>query len=311
MTAHPARPVQQRTTTIHGYDVAYRICGDPADNRPVLLLVHGMAGSSSTWRAVMPSLGRRYTVIAPDLLGHGSSSKPRHDYSLGNFASLLRDLLINLGVEHATLVGHSLGGGIVMQLAYQHPERCERLVLVCSGGLGREVSWILRALALPGAEYVMPVLFPGFVRDLGNTVSRWLGDHGIRAPQLEEEWRSYVSLTDPQTRAAFVRTLRSVVDVTGQTVSAHDRLYLAHQLPTLVVWGAQDRIIPVAHAHTAHAALAGSRLEIFEHAGHFPQVEQPQRFIDVLCDFVDTTEPLRLDDLDWQGLLARGPASQP
>jgi pimeloyl-ACP methyl ester carboxylesterase len=257
----------------------------------VLLLVHGMGDSSGT--APRPS------------------PVTTTDYSLGNFASLLRDLLINLGVEHATLVGHSLGGGIVMQLAYQHPERCERLVLVCSGGLGREVSWILRALALPGAEYVLPVLFPGFVRDLGNTVSRWLGDHGIRAPQLEEEWRSYVSLTDPQTRAAFVRTVRSVVDVTGQTVSAHDRLYLAHQLPTLVVWGAKDRIIPVAHAHAAHAALAGSRLEIFEHAGHFPQVEQPQRFIDVLCDFVDTTEPLRLDDLDWQGLLARGPASQP
>lgn len=307
MTSHPARPVEQRTARIHGYDVAYRLCGDPTEDRPVLLLVHGMAGSARTWHAVMPGLGRRYTVIAPDLLGHGSSSKPRHDYSLGNFASLLRDLLIALGVEHATLVGHSLGGGIVMQLAYQHPEHCERLVLVCSGGLGKEVSWILRALALPGSEYVMPVLFPGFVRDLGNTVSRWLGAHGIRAPHLEEEWRSYVSLTEPETRAAFVRTLRSVVDITGQTVSAHDRLYLARHLPTLVIWGAQDRIIPVSHAYAAHDALPGSRLEIFEHAGHFPHVEQPQQFVDVLSDFVDSTEPLRLSARDWQELLTGGP----
>ncbi|WP_334143679.1 alpha/beta fold hydrolase [Rhabdothermincola sp.] len=301
------RPVERRTAKIHGYDVSYRICGDPAEDRPVLLLVHGMAGSATTWRSVMPSLGRHHTVIAPDLLGHGTSSKPRHDYSLGNFASLLRDLLIALGVERATLVGHSLGGGVVMQLAYQHPERCERLVLVCSGGLGKEVSWILRALTLPASEYAMPILFPGFVRDVGNAVSRWLGARGIRAPHLEEEWRSYVSLTEPDTRAAFVRTLRGVIDVSGQTVTAHDRLYLARHVPTLIIWGAQDHIIPVSHAHAAHAALPGSRLEIFDDAGHFPHAEQPQKFIDVLDDFVESTEPMRLDPRDWHALLTGGP----
>jgi pimeloyl-ACP methyl ester carboxylesterase len=304
---HAERPVERRTAKIHGYDVSYRICGDPAEDRPVLLLVHGMAGSAATWRSVMPSLGRHYTVIAPDLLGHGTSSKPRHDYSLGNFASLLRDLLIALGVERATLVGHSLGGGIVMQLAYQHPERCERLALVCSGGLGKEVSWILRALTLPASEYAMPVLFPGFVRDMGNAVSRWLGARGIRAPHLEEEWRSYVSLTEPDTRAAFVRTLRAVIDISGQTVTAHDRLYLARHVPTLIIWGAHDRIIPVSHAHAAHAALPGSRLEIFDHAGHFPHTEQPQEFIDVLGDFVESTEPMHLEPRDWHALLTGGP----
>lgn len=297
---------------IHGHEVSYlQAGGEISDGRPVLLLVHGMAGSSATWRAVMPSLGERYTVVAPDLLGHGRSAKPRHDYSLGAFANLLRDLMVALGVERATLVGQSLGGGVAMQLAYQHPEQCERLVLVNSGGLGSEVSWILRAAALPGAEYLFPLLFPSFVRSLGNAFSRRVASLGIRAPHIEEEWRAYASLTLPDNREAFVRTVRSVIDLRGQTVSAHDRLYLASGLPTLIVWGAQDRIIPVSHAYAAHEALPGSRLEIFEHAGHFPHVEDPMRFVRVLESFLRDTEPMHLDRDQWQAMLTAGDPALP
>ena len=304
-------PLSKRTVSIHGHEVSYRIGGpDPEAGAPVLLLIHGMAGSSVTWRAVAPALAKRYTVVAPDLLGHGASAKPRHDYSLGTFASGLRDLLATLRIERATLVGQSLGGGVAMQLAYQHPERCERLVLVCSGGLGPEVSLILRILTFPGAEYLGPVLFPSFVRQRGNAVSRRLAHLGVRAPHAEEEWRSYASLTDPETRRAFVRTLRAVVDVRGQTVSAHDRLYLSSHLPTLIMWGQHDRIIPVAHAHAAHEAIPGSRLELFAHSGHYPHVEEPMRFIEVLSDFLETTEPMHLQERDWHAQLGAGrPAS--
>jgi len=291
---------------LHGHRVCYRDGGEDLDpDRPVLLLVHGMAGSSSTWRSVLPLLSRQYRVIAPDLLGHGGSDKPRHDYSLGAHANTLRDLTAALGIDRVTLVGQSLGGGIAMQLAYQHPELCERLVLVSSGGLGPEVSWMLRLLSLPGAEYLMPVLFPSFVRDVGNAVSRALYRLGIRAPHAEEEWRSYVSLTEPGNRDAFVRTLRSVVDVGGQTVSANDRLYLSSRVPTLIMWGRRDPIIPVDHAFAAHDAIAGSRLEIFD-SGHFPHTEEPHRFVDVLSEFVDTTEPLHLDEREWRAMLAAG-----
>jgi pimeloyl-ACP methyl ester carboxylesterase len=290
---------------MHGHRVSYRVAGDLDDpGRPVILLLHGMAGSSATWRAVMPSLAERATVVAPDLLGHGASDKPRHDYSLGAFASSLRDLLVALQIDRVNVVGQSLGGGIAMQLTYQYPERCERLALVNSGGLGREVSLILRALTLPGAEYVMPVLFPSFVRDAGNAVSRRLAGIGIRAPHIEQEWRSYTSLSDAETRAAFVRTLRSVVDFGGQTVSAHDRLSLAAELPTLIVWGRNDRIIPVSHAHAAHEALPGSRLEIFDESGHFPHCEEPQRFTDVILDFLGSTSPMPADDTTWHAKLA-------
>lgn len=272
----------------------------------MLLLIHGMAGSSATWREVMPALAERFTVVAPDLPGHGESDKPRQDYSLGAHANALRDLLIAIGVDRATIVGHSLGGGIAMQLAYQHPRHCERLVLVSSGGLGQEVSWILRALAFPGVEFLTPILFPSFFRDAGNAISRTLRRLGLRAPRLEEEWRSYVSLTDHDTREAFLRTLRAVVDIGGQTVSAHDRLYLSSLLPTLIVWGERDGIIPVAHAHEAHQAMPTSQTVIFEESGHFPHVEEPARFTKALIGFLETTDAADLESLAWDKLLIAG-----
>lgn len=301
-------PLNKRAIQLHGHRVVYRIGGeDLASKRPVLVLIHGMAGSSATWREVMPALAQRYTVVAPDLPGHGESDKPRQDYSLGAHANALRDLLFAIGVERATVVGQSLGGGVALQLAYQHPRHCERLVLVSSGGLGQEVAWILRALTFPGVEFLMPILFPSFVRDAGNTISRSLRRFGLRAPRLEEEWRSYVSLTDSETRQAFLRTLRAVVDIGGQAVSAHDRLYLSSLLPTLIVWGERDRIIPVAHAHEAHRAMPGSQLVIFEDSGHFPHVEEPARFIEALTGFVETTEAANLEGPAWGDLLAAGP----
>jgi pimeloyl-ACP methyl ester carboxylesterase len=151
------------------------------------------------------------------------------------------------------------------------------------------------------------VLFPSFVRNAGNAISRRLRSLGLRAPRVEEQWRSYVSLTDPETRHAFLRTLRAVVDAGGQTVSAHDRLYLASRLPTLILWGERDRIIPVAHAHDAHAAMPRSRLVLFEESGHFPHTEEPARLVDAIVELIDSTEPMRLDEPGWRALLTSGP----
>ncbi len=275
------------TLSLHGHEVAYRAAGD---GPTTVLLVHGMAGSSRTWRATIPRLAEQCRVIAPDLLGHGASATPvPGDYSLGGFAAMLRDLLDVLGVARATVVGQSLGGGVAMQLAYQHPEVAERLVLVSSGGLGREVSWMLRALAFPGAELIAPALFPGFARDLGDRVARTVARLGWRAPRVEEMWNAYSSLTDPQHRETFMRTLRAVVDPGGQAVSAENRLYLTAALPTLIVWGDADPIIPVGHARTAHDAMPGSRLEILPGVGHFPHAERPERFAEIVLDFVTTT----------------------
>jgi len=287
--------------SIHGQRFGYRRGGEG----PVLLLLHGIAGSSRSWIPAMHLLQRDFTVLAPDFLGHGESTKPLGDYSLGNHASGIRDFLQLLGIERVTVVGQSFGGGVAMQFAYQFPEMCERLVLVDAGGLGREVNWLLRLVTLPAAEYVMPVLFPSFVRDWGNSVARFLGDRGIRNARATEMWRSYSSLTDAENRRAFVRTMRSVVDPGGQSVSAIDRLYLAAHTPTLIVWGDQDKMIPVVHAYKAHEAIPNSRLEIMEGVGHFPQVEEPVRFAEILTDFVRTTQPGEITHEDRLDLLRK------
>jgi pimeloyl-ACP methyl ester carboxylesterase len=296
-----------RHIDLHGQQVGYRMAGQG----PAVVLVHGLALSSTTWRGVMPALAERHTVVAPDLLGHGLSGKPRGDYSLGAYASGIRDLLVALDIETATFVGHSLGGGITMQLAYQFPERCERLVLVASGGLGQEVSAFLRAVTLPGAEYVLPVILAPWFRLRAEDVGGWLRKLGWRpGTTFGEVWRSYTNLTDRAGQQAFVHTVRSVIDISGQRVSARDRLYLASRVPTLIVWGEDDAVIPVTHAYATHEAIPGSRLEVLPHAGHFLPFEEPEWFGAVLSDFLETTEPATLEhDHYRQALLEHGAAS--
>jgi pimeloyl-ACP methyl ester carboxylesterase len=288
---------------LHGHRVAYRHAG----SGPVVVLIHGITSSSAIWARVMPYLARRFTVIAPDLIGHGKSAKPRGDYSLGAHACGVRDLLLALGHDRASIVGHSLGGGIAMQFSYQFPERCERLVLVDSGGLGRDVSPLLRAATLPGAELVLPLLAATRLLDAGALAGRLLNRLGLRArTDIEEMARGHATLSDRDARAAFVNTLRSVVEPGGQRIEASNRLYLATHIPFLLAWGERDSIIPVSHARTTHEQVPGSRLEVFPDSGHFPQLDEPERFLDVLVDFIDSTEPADLHADRWRELLNSG-----
>ncbi len=281
--------MELRRITLHGDEIAFRQAGEG----PVVVLIHGMAGSSATWRDVMPDLAADHTVLAPDLLGHGRSAKPGvADYSLGAAATVVRDLMDALGHQRATIVGQSLGGGIAMQFAYQYPERCERLVLVGSGGLGREVSPLVRFAAFPGAELLLPLLFNSASRDLGRHLVDGLARVGLRtSPQVTEVRRACEALSDTETRAAFLRTLRAVVGTQGQQVGAGQRLELTAGLPSLIIWGDNDPIIPVKHGYAAHEAMPGSRLEIFEGVGHFPHCEAPVRFVRVLREFIASTSP--------------------
>ena len=291
--------MEQKTVTLHGRPMAYAEMGDG----PVLLLIHGMAGNYQNWQEVIEPLARHHTVVAPDLPGHGMSAPGSGDYSLGALAAGLRDLLIGLGHQRATLVGHSLGGGIAMQFAYQFPEMTERLVLISSGGLGREVSPVLRAAALPGADFfIAATAGPGSV--VGSAGARALAKVGLRPhPDVAEVARGYASLADPGRRAAFLETLRAVVGTAGQRVRAGDRLYLAEGVPVLIIWGEDDRIIPVGHAEDAHRAIPHSHLEIFEGVGHLPQLEASGRFVAVLERFLAETEPAAWDVTQWQGRL--------
>jgi pimeloyl-ACP methyl ester carboxylesterase len=255
----------------------------------------------------MQALAARHTVIAPDLLGHGRSGKPRGDYSLGAYASGVRDLLTVLGISKVTVVGHSLGGGIAMQFVYQFPDRADRLVLVDSGGLGGEVSLVLRAATLPGAEFVLPLMFSPVTRNAGRTVGRVLGRFGVTAnANVRGLAEGLDSLGDSGARRAFVHTARSVIDPKGQRVDARDRLYLSEGLPTMLIWGAKDPIIPLEHGRRAHELMPDSRLEVFPGAGHFPFNDDPEHFVEVLTDFISSTPAAELTDERLEALLRRG-----
>jgi pimeloyl-ACP methyl ester carboxylesterase len=288
--------VETKTVHLHGRAVSYAEGGAG----PLLLLIHGMAGTAENWQSVVEPLALRNTVLAPDFPGHGLSAPGGGDYSLGSLASGLRDLMLALGHERATLVGHSLGGGVALQFTYQFPEMVERLVLVSSGGLGPDVSPVLRAAALPGADLFISAT-AGIGQRAGSLLGRGFGLLGMRPNHdLAEVARGYATLADPDRRKAFLATLRAVVGTEGQRVAALDRLYLAEALPLLIVWGDRDPIIPVEHGEEAHRALPASRLEIFEGVGHVPQLESPGSFIAALERFLDETEPARFDRDEWR-----------
>jgi pimeloyl-ACP methyl ester carboxylesterase len=290
--------LEPHEVTLHGHRVTYRTAG----RGPVLLLLHGIANSSETWEPVASRLTRNFTLVAPDLLGHGASATPRGDYSLGAHATGVRDILTALGHAHVTVVGHSLGGGIAMQFAYQFPERCDRLVLVSSGGLGREVHPLLRAAALPGADWLLLLLLTTpRLHGVGRTLGALLRQGRLSSPGDDREVlaRGLASLDNAGARRAFLHTLRAVVEPGGQRVSAANRLGLA-VMPTLIVWGERDAIIPVEHGTAAHEAIPGSRLVVFPNAGHMPHHDDPRRFADTLTSFCQSTDAARLTTDHWQ-----------
>jgi pimeloyl-ACP methyl ester carboxylesterase len=300
---HTARRFEPQFRTVHGYRRAFVHAG----RGPALLLIHGIGDSSQTWRDLIPLLARDFTVIAPDLLGHGKSDKPRADYAVAAYACGMRDLLSVLDIEEVTVIGHSLGGGVAMQFAYQFPERCQRLVLVSSGGVGRDVHAMLRLVATPAADVLLPLIPTLPARVLGRAAVAILGWSGTKIGRdASDLLRGFDALSDGFSRSAFLRTLRAVVDHHGQVVTMLDRCYLAQGMPTLLVWGAGDGVIPVGHAHIAHAAMPGSRLEIFENAGHFPHHADPERFVSVLRDFLATTQPASFSSQQWRELLRAG-----
>jgi pimeloyl-ACP methyl ester carboxylesterase len=287
---------------LHGHRAIYRVAG----SGPNVVLIHGMVNSSRHWQEVALRLAGKYRVIAPDLIGHGDSATPRGDYSLGAHAATIRDLLTTIGVERATIVGHSLGGGVAMQFFYQFPQRTERLALISSGGLGHEVSPLLRGAALPGAATLLRLAAGGHVVDGVQAAGRQLRERGnSKGVYLEAVARALRPLQEPGSRRAFLQTLRAVIDVHGQHVSARDRLYLLGEMQTLIVWGERDRTIPAAHGVEAERAIPHCRYETLPKAAHFPHLEDPQGLAAILGDFLASTAPVRIDDSEWGAAIAQ------
>ncbi len=293
VTGVAGTPVRRRCVRQDGHLTYYREAG-PQDGAVVVLL-HGLASDSGTWdQAITPLAERGLRVIAPDLLGHGESAKPAISYSLERFAAGLRDLVRTLDLPPMTVAGHSLGGAIAMYFAYHYPEHTARLVLVASGGLGKDVHPVLRAAALPGAHSVLRLL----VNRRTAVVYRAARLHRtlrLSQPAVANLRRAGRALASPDSRSAFFVTLRSVITPAGQVGSMLDARYLAELTPTLIIWTERDHVIPVSHAYATHRHLPGSRLELFPGASHEPHRRYPDRFADVLADFVTTTDPAPTD----------------
>ncbi|NQU37445.1 MAG: alpha/beta fold hydrolase [Actinobacteria bacterium] len=291
-----------QTVALHGHDRAYVVAG----SGPAVLLIHGIGSRHETWLPIMGELAKKYTVIAPDLLGHGQSAKPRADYSIGGYANGLRDLLTYLGIDRVSVVGHSLGGGIAMQFAYQFPQRTDRVVLIGTGGLGPEVNPIIPLCTFPGAGLTLSALAAAPIRRIGVPLLRTLHRTGLpMTADLAELAIVYDDMGTVDARQAFSHVIRAIVDWRGQIVTMKDRAYLTEYIPTMVLWGERDTVIPVAHAQVAREVLAHARVEVLPGAGHFPQAEFPEAVSEALLDFFATTEPARFNATLWDRAMKR------
>lgn len=286
---------------VHGYRRAYRVSG----SGPALLLLHGLGCDSSTWVDVIPTLAEHFTVIAPDLLGHGESDKPDADYSLGAYANGMRDLLTILGIDKVTVVGHSFGGGVAMQFAYQFPDRTERVVLVSTGGLGREVTPLIRFLTVPGSGLAIGAATMRPWRPVISGGLRSLARLPLRATRdLDEVASIYEALADRAQRTAVQRVTSHVLNWRGQYVTMTDRSYLARLMPVLVIWGRDDMVIPSAHAELAPTHV--SDVHVLADSGHFPHKDHPDDFCRIVMEFIAANEPAHYHRGKWRALLRRG-----
>ena len=305
----PAGPiVTDREITLHGQVVAYREGGSGSET---MVLLHGIASNAETWDPVIERFAETHRVIAPDLVGHGRSSKPAGDYSIGGYATVVRDLLLALETDRVILVGHSLGGGIAMQLTHMAPELVGRLVLVGSGGLGKDLGVPLRAASLPGAPTFIRAATSLPMQAAGHLAHRLLDAAHLHLPtDVEEGLEGFASLHDPAARKAFLHTVRSSTDLSGQRVSAVDKLYLMGDCPLLTIWGENDSIITVRHAYEAKDRIPAMELAVIPGAGHFPHVDAPERFVDLVREFAGATDPSTLT-LQFMGELMREDTAPP
>lgn len=294
--------------TLHGKKRAYVMKG----SGPAVLLLHGLACDHRTWEPVIDQLAEKYTVIAPDLLGHGLSDKPRADYTVGGYANGMRDLLTVLGIDKVSVVGHSFGGGVAMQFAYQFPERTQRMMLVASGGLGPEVTTLIKLIQVPGWFRVMGALTLPGVRHVETFALRAAAEHGAVGPlrkytrDLDEVADIVESWKDRRTRFAIRHLVRAVIDWQGQIVTMADRAYLTEAMPMAVVWGREDQVIPVRHASNASALAPDVQVEVLEDAGHFPHKDHPEEFARILDEFISTTEPASYNRARFRRMLKAG-----
>ena len=253
---------------------------------PPLVLLHGVGDSALDWQWVMPTLAGTHRVYAPDLPGSGGSIKSDVDYSPAFFTQFLSAFLDALEVKHAAVIGHSLGGLVGLRLALSEPSRVSALGLVASAGLGREVTHALRSLALPGTGRLAVAWGkrpPGAAqRALGRSTLLFARPWRVPRKWLKEQYRL---ARLPGFLEAQLATVRAQVGLRGQREVLVDRLAQL-EVPTRLVWGTGDRVLPYSQAKEGVSRLQEGSLELISDCGHSPHVEQPERFVSALDRFL-------------------------
>ena len=253
------------------------------DKGSAVVLVHGLGGFIENWERNIDELARRHRVYVVDLPGFGRSDKP-----------LVRDLMVlvpflagfldALGIKKATLVGNSLGGGLVLYFALEHPDRVEKLVLVDNAGMGRDVIADFKLCSLP---FIGELLIRPSVKSTAALWRKIVYDPSSLKPETLE--LSYRLASGPGAKKALLSTLRAGINLFGQKDELTRQLlsrFKDLKSPVLVVWGNDDRIIPVAHARIALENIPGARLELFDNCGHMPMFECPDKFNRLVLDFL-------------------------
>ena len=254
---------------------------------PPIIFIHGLGGFVENWEDNIIELSKVRQVYALDLAGFGFSDKPDVDYTISYFADFVRDFMITSGIEKATMIGESMGGGIALQLALKYPEKVEKIVLAGSSGLGKEVSISLRLLTLP-------IFGERLSRPSKEGTKQFFEQLFYNKEIIQEEWIEYdyqLSL-QPGVQRSLLRALRSLCNIWGQK----RKIYLPIlenlqkiEIPVLILWGAQDQIVPVSHAHRAKKILPNARIHIFDPCGHVPNIECADEFNALVTGFMSET----------------------
>jgi pimeloyl-ACP methyl ester carboxylesterase len=255
---------------------------------PVLLFLHGLAADHHQWNDNMPAFEGRFRLLALDFPGHGKSSRVLgYPYGIPRFTAAVIALLDHLGIEKVSLIGNSMGGHVSLSLAYHHPKRVERLILVDSAGVDRMASWRLGLVNWVRQRDMIRLAVPPVTRGFTPLVIWQRRDCAITREIRE---KIEMSRRDPQEKELFVDLLgRCLISIDQDHF--RDRLSQIEQ-PTLIVWGVQDLLVPVRHAWKLRRALPRSRMVLYPLVGHVPSVEVPDRFNRHVLSFLHSRESL-------------------
>jgi pimeloyl-ACP methyl ester carboxylesterase len=274
---------QHHFARVEGVRLHWTEMGQSTGKAPVVLL-HGLNDCYRTWKQIVPRLARDRRVLVPDLPGHGLSARPDASYELRWYAHVMAHWLREAGVDCVDVVGHSFGGGVAQMMLLECPQRIHRLVLVSSGGLGREIAVPLRLASIPLVveRLGQPFMGPGTRVALKATGDVLSAEDADRLSEMNAQRGS---------ARAFARTVRDIIDWRGQRRTFFQRAEeVSHLPPIAVFWGDRDRVIPFSHAEALAESVDGVRVTRFEGCGHYPHHEKPDVFMAALRDFLDATD---------------------